>query len=338
MSAWTVFRVGLTAAIFLSATAAFAGPNGEVRLLTYEGYADEAWVKEFEAQTGVTVKVTYVGGVDEQIAKMKASSGKDYDVVAIDTASLKTYIGLNLLAEIDQSKVPNLANLQPEFRPLANATFDGKVYGIPFAWGSLGLLYDKKVFPEPPKSWSVLFDPQYKGKVISLDDANNCVNFAAIALGIKEPFNLTAEQFAEVKKKLLDLKGNLLTYYAGFDEGNTIWADNGIVLAFSMGEQSAVKLKEKGFDVGYTIPDEGAVGWLDNMTVSIGAPDAENAYKWIDFVYQKKIGEDMYKKSGWASTTTGAPGVDYASKLVWAKNPEDYAKRQALWNEVKAGQ
>ena len=68
------------------------------------------------------------------------------------------------------------------------------------------------------------------------------------------------------------------------------------------------------------------------------APNPENAYKWINFVYQKKIGEDMFKKSGWASTTAGAPGVDYASKLVWAKNPEDYAKRQALWNEVKAGQ
>ncbi|MDQ0395700.1 ABC transporter substrate-binding protein [Labrys monachus] len=316
--------------------AALAQSKGEVRLLTYEGYADPAWVKEFQDETGIAVKVTYVGGVDEQIAKMKASNGKDYDVVAVDTASLKAFADQKLVAPIDKSKFTSFDNLLPQFQPMANATFDNVTYGIPWAWGSLGLVYDKKTFPQAPTSWSVLWDPQYKGKVISLDDANNCVNFAAIALGIKDPFKLDDAQFAQVKQKLVDLKHNLLTYFAGFDEGTTIWSENNVVLMFSMGELNAINLKKKGFDVGYTIPKEGAVGWLDNLTVSAGSPHPEFAYAWINFAFQKKIGADMAVKSGWASTTAPAEGMDYADKLIWAKNPEDYNRRQALWNEVKA--
>ncbi|WP_334174227.1 extracellular solute-binding protein [Pseudoxanthobacter sp.] len=332
-------KLAATAAAALTLTAAapaLAGPNGEVRLLAYEGYADPAWVAEFEKETGITVKVTYVGGVDEQIAKMKASNGKDYDVVTVDTASLKAFADQKLIAPIDKEKLTSAKNLLPDFQPMANATFDGVTYGVPWAWGSLGLVYDKKTFPTPPDSWAVLWDPKYKGKVISLDDANNDINFAAIALGIKDPFHLTDAQFAEVKDKLIALKKNLLTYYAGFDEGTTIWSENDVVLMFSMGELAAVNLGKKGFDVGYVIPKEGAVGWLDNLTVSAGSDNADAAYAWMNFALQKKIGADMAKKYGYGATTDAPQGMDYAGRLIWAQNPEDYARRQAIWNEVKA--
>ncbi len=314
-----------------------AEDKGEVRLLTYEGYADKDWVEEFTKETGIAVKVTYVGGVDEQIAKMKASEGRDYDVVAVDTASMKAYVDQKLLAALDLDKLTSKDNLLPAFKPMSNTTFDGKTYGVPFAWGSLGLVYDKKTFPVPPDSWAVMLDPKFKGKVTSLDDANNNVNFAAISLGIADPFNLTEDQFKAVKQRLVDVKANLLTYYAGFDEGNKIWAENDVALMFSMGELAEVSLNKQGSDVGYVIPKEGAVGWLDNMTISAGSPHPETAYAWINFVVQKKIGIDMNTKSGYGSTVAEVSGMDYASRLKWAVTPENYTRRQQLWNEVKAG-
>ena len=106
---------------------------------------------------------------------------------------------------------------------------------------------------------------------------------------------------------------------------------------FSMGELARVSLEKQNFEVGYVIPAEGAVGWLDNVTISAGAPEAGNAYAWIDFLLQKKIGQDMFEKSGYGPTTVEAPGMDYASRLKWAVNPENYTRRQQIWNEVKAG-
>lgn len=323
-------------AVLLSA-ASIATAREPLRLLVYEGYADPAWVALFEKQHDVEVKVTYVGGVDEQIAKLKASRGRDYDVVAIDTASLATFVAQKLVRPLDREACAStIARLDPEFRDLTRQTVDGAIYGLPLAWGSLGLVYDARTFPSPPESWEVLWDPKYRGRVISLDDANNNVNFAAIALGIPDPFNLNDDQFARVKRKLVDLRKNLLTYYAGFDEGTTIWAENDIVLMFAMGELNAIALQRKGFKVGYTVPKEGAVGWLDNLCISAGSPRPEAARLWIDFMLQPRIGADMKRRFGYGSTVVPIPEGSRIDRLKWARNPEDYARRQALWNEVKA--
>lgn len=326
---------GALAAMAVGSRAQAAG--GVIRMLTWDGYADPAWVEDFTKATGFTVKVTYVTSADEQIAKMKASGGKDYDLVAVDSASIKTFVDQKLISPLDMAKVPSFNNILPDFKTVQTAVFDGTRYGIPLAWGSLGLVYDKKTFPEGPKSWSVMWDPQYKGRVISQDDANNNINLGAIMLGIADPFNLKPGDFPTVKKKLSDLRGNLLTYFAGFDEGTTLFSENNVVLMFSMGELSAVALQKKGFDVGYAIPDEGALGWLDNLTLSAGAENPDGVYAWMNYFLQAKIGADMTKKFGYGSTTSTDGALNYAAKLKWAKPPEDLPKRQTVWNEVRSG-
>lgn len=325
------------AALAVGITGAAHAEGGTIRMLTWDGYADPEWVAEFEKKTGYTVKITYVTSADEQIAKMKASGGKDYDLVAVDSASIKTFVDQKLISPLDMAKVPSFGNVLPEFQTVQTAVFDGVRYGIPKAWGSLGLVYDKKTFPDGPKSWSVMWDPKYKGRVISQDDANNNINLGAIMLGNPDPFNLKPEDFPKVKAKLSDLRGNLLTYFAGFDEGTTVFAENNVVLMFSMGELSAIALQKKGFDVGYAIPDEGALGWLDNLTLSAGAANVDGVYAWMNFFLQSRIGADMTKKYGYGSTTSTDGTLNYAAKLKWAKPPEDLPMRQTVWNEVRSG-
>ncbi len=311
--------------------------SGPIRMLLWDGYADKDWVDEFEAASGYEVIATYATSADEQIAKMKASGGKDFDLVAVDSASIKTFVDQQLITPLDMNRLPAFANVLPAFQEVQAPIFDGVRYGIPLAWGSLGLVYDRATFPDGPKSWSVMWDPAYKNRVISQDDANNNINLGAIMLGIEDPFNLSTEDFAKVKTKLSDLRGNLLTYFAGFDEGSTLFAENDVVLMFSMGELSAVALQKQGFDVGYAIPEEGALGWLDNLTLSAGATNVEGAYAWMNFFLQARIGSDMSTKFGYGSTTAADSGVDYADRLIWAKPPEDLAMRQTVWNEVRSG-
>ena len=50
-------------------------------LLTWEGYADDSFVKPFEAETGCKVSATYVGSNDEFVAKILAGGGA-YDLVS----------------------------------------------------------------------------------------------------------------------------------------------------------------------------------------------------------------------------------------------------------------
>jgi putative spermidine/putrescine transport system substrate-binding protein/spermidine/putrescine transport system substrate-binding protein len=318
-----------------------AGAAGkELRLLTWEGYADDQWVKAFEAKTGATVSVSYTGSVDEIFAKMTASEGADFDVVAIETSSYKRLTQERLIQPLDVSKLKNAGNLMPAFKAVAAIIFDGKTYAAPFAWGSIPLIYNADTFKTAPESWEILWDPNYQGKIIVMDDANNAIVTTALTLKVKDPFNLTDADFEAIKAKLLAQKANVASYYAGFDDGVSIFAQGGIDLMMSMGEPQAPMLKKQGMNVGLTIPKEGAIGWIDCWTISKGARDVDLAHAWIDAMLEKEVGTYISEKTGYGNTTNADAnakiGLTYSDKLVFLQAPEDFARRIEVWNEIKA--
>jgi putative spermidine/putrescine transport system substrate-binding protein/spermidine/putrescine transport system substrate-binding protein len=346
-----VTRRGLGATLLGGATAALALPavrrasaaaaGGELRIFTWEGYADKPWVAAFEKRTGATARVTYTGSVDEMFAKMQGSDGADFDVLAFDTGSFKRYIEQGLIQPLDMAKLPDAKNLQPAFRDHPAVTVGGKTYGIPFAWGSLPLVYDKAQFPNgAPDSWAAMWDPANAQQMIALDDANNSIVNCAILLGYKDPFNLSDEQFQAIKAKLIEQKKLLSTYYAGFEDGVKIFADNGTKLMFSMGEPQVGMLQKRGVDAALTIPKEGAIGWLDCWNVSKGCKALDLAHAWIDTMLDPQVGAYISKTYNYGNTTDAAAneaaGMVYADRLVFLEAPEDFQKRTTIWNEVKA--
>ena len=327
---------------FLSAsavlfTAGFASAQ-EVRLFSFEGYAEPEWVDSFEAETGCSVSAAYTGSVDEMFAKMAGSDGADYDLISIDTSIVQRYVDNGLIIPFDMSMVPNTANLLPAFTNVEEVMSGGETYGVAMAWGSLGLIYDKEAFPDGVDSWEALWDPANAGHVLALDDANNNVTNAAIVLGIDDPFNLSDDDFDAVKQKLIEQKQYLISYFAGFEEGVNIWDTSEANLMFSMGEFQAVELANRGYDVVYSIPKEGGIGWLDTWALSKGVQDTECAHKWVNHYLNGVTGPTMTELKGYGNTTEESPGLDYADKLVWLRPVEDFDRRVQVWNEVKAAQ
>jgi spermidine/putrescine-binding protein len=313
----------------------------ELRVLAWEGYAEPEWVEPFKKATGAEVKIVYVGSADEMFAKMQGSQGKDFDVVSFDTSIFGRYIDANLLAPLDLSKMPNAKNLAHEFHGVKEIMRGDKQYGVPFAWGSLPMVYDADTFKTPPESWEVMWDPQYAQQLISMDDANNCITWGALVVGVENPYNLSDADFDKVKAKLIEQKKLLLSYFAGFDEGVNMFAQNAIKVMYSMGEPQVGALKKKGVNAALTIPKEGAPGWLDCWVMSAGAQDPELAHQWIDGCLAGQVGAVLTNKAGYGNTTNSevnkAAGFTYGDKLSWLQPAENYEKRVAVWNEVKAG-
>jgi spermidine/putrescine-binding protein len=336
------FALGSAAALtgLVAAPAVLRAEARELRVLTWEGYAEPDWVDPFKAATGASVNVVYTGSVDEMFAKMQGSKGADFDVVAFDTSSFARYIDGGLLQPIDLGKVANAGNIIPAFKSVEPIIRGDKTYGVPFAWGSLPLIYDTAAFPAAPDSWAVMWDPQYAQQMIALDDANNSIVLGALVLGLPNPYNLTDAEFEQVKQKLIEQKKLLLSYYAGFDEGVKLFADNKLKLMFSMGEPQVAALKAKGVAAALTIPKEKAIGWLDCWVVSSGARDVDLAHAWINACLDKKVGNLLSTKKSYGNTTDGdantAIGMTYGDRLAWLLTPENFEKRVAVWNEVKA--
>ena len=329
----------LAAAGIVGLAAVAQAEEGVMRLITFEGYADDDWIEQFEEQYDAEVRVTFIGAVDELFAKMSGSKGEDYDVIMIDTSLYPRYNDAGLIREFDMSLAPNSAGLLPAFdiTKLEAIQFDGKPYGVPFAWGSIGLIYDTEEFGNnPPTSWEVMWDPRYKGRVTILDDANNNITNTAIILGLPDPFNLSDAEFEQVKTKMLSLQDNILTYFAGLEEGVSVWEQNDIVLMYAMGEYQELEMLSRDLPVKYIIPDEGAIGWLDTWVISSGVEDVELAHKWVDFFVQKRVVGEMTERLGFGNTVVPAPGFDYADQLVYLVPPEDFEKRVEVYIEIKA--
>ncbi|MGH1482621.1 MAG: ABC transporter substrate-binding protein [Geminicoccales bacterium] len=327
---------GLALAMLATTGHPLSAQERTIRIFTFEGYTDDEWVKEFEEANDATVNVTYTGSVDEMFAKMKGSEGADYDLISIDTSLFGRYIEQDLIIPYDMAAIPNTANLLPAFQDVAEVQHEDGIYGVPITWGSLGLIYDKDEVDPAPTSWEALWDEQYAGRIIVLDDTNNNIVNAAIILGFEDPFNLDDQQMAAVKEKLIEQKKVLLSYFAGFEEGNNVWDSGDAVLMFSMGEFQAVDLKERGYNVEYIIPEEGGVGWLDTWAMSKGVQNAELAHAWVNFFLEKSVGERVSAKYGYGNTTSENEELDYADRLTWLRPAEDFNKRTEIWNEVKA--
>ena len=329
---------GLTAC--LAAPKILKAQQTELRVFTWEGYAEPEVVSKFEAQNGCKVKLTYTGSVDEMFAKMQGSKGRDFDIVSFDTGSTARYVELGLIQPLSSSLLPGRADMISVFQRQPALELNGKLWGVPHAWGSLPLIYSKEAFPTAPESWAVMWDPKYSQQVVALDDAINNTALAALILGFPDPFNLTDDQLEAVKSELIKVKGNLLSYFAGYDEGVSIFADNGAKLMFAMGEPQAKSLKDKGVDVGCTIPKEGGIGWIDCQFVTAGAADVTLAHKWIQACLDKSVGAIMSRKVGYGNVLDDALnqeiGMTYADRLKYLARPESYDKRIKIWNEVKA--
>ncbi|MDP9138698.1 MAG: extracellular solute-binding protein [Pseudomonadota bacterium] len=336
---------------FLTATVALAGAvaapavlraaDRELRILTWEGYAEPEWLEAFKKATGATVNIVYSGSADEMFAKMQGSQGADFDLVSFDTSLFPRYVDAKLVQPFDMSKLPNFANVAPEFQSVAAVMRGEDRYGMPFAWGSLPLIYDTEAFPTPPDSWEVMWDPKYAQQMLWQDDANNSITLGALIVGAANPYQLTDDDFARIKAKLIEQKKLLLSYYAGFDDGVNLFSQNGIKLMYSMGEPQVPALKAKGVKAALAIPKERAVGWLDCWELSAGAKDKDLALEWINACLDKAVGKVLTEKHNYGNTTNldvnKAAGLTYGDKLSWLETAENYEKRVAVWNEIKAG-
>ena len=187
----------------------------ELRILAWQGYADDDWVKEFEKETGADVNVVFIGTDDEIWAKIKGSEGKDFDLFAVNTAQLQRYIDAGLAAparpgqaaepEADAAALPGPVTGQGR-----HARRQGLRHSLRLRLDRHHLRHDK-VKP-PPTSMDVLWDPtNTRARSSRYDNGEHNFSFTALDDGHRDPFHLTDEQMQAIKEKLIDLKHNALS-------------------------------------------------------------------------------------------------------------------------------
>lgn len=313
-----------------------------LRVVAWDGYADADIVAEFERRFNADVEVTYVNSDDDLWDKINGNNGGEYDVFAVNTAELQRYIDKRLSVAIDINAIGNHARQLPRFQHLEaipGLVRDGKVYAIPYAYSEMGLIYNRREVKNIPQSMAEMWNPEYRGRVLAYNTSNHNFSIAGLLLGSGNPFRLSDAEFSLAAKQLVKLRRNVLTFYTSPEEAVKLFSGNKIALVFgNYGTQQVKALKEAGADIGYVIPREGALAWLDCWAVSRGAKNRKLAEMWINYMLEKKASDRLTAGHGLANTVTLFPTSRRNDKIIWLEPVENPAKRKALWDRIMSGE
>jgi putative spermidine/putrescine transport system substrate-binding protein len=330
------------AALALAALVPLAAQAADtLRVLAWPGYADPDIVKAFEKRHKVTVQVTVVGSDETLWERVNGNNGGDFDVFAVNTAELKRYIDKGLAVPLDLARIPNVSQQLPRFRDrfaIPNLMRDGAVYAVPYTFSEMGLIYDRRQIAEPPTSISALWDPKYKGRVLAFDTGGHNFSIAALALGKANPFQLDETAYRDVAAHLIALRRNVLTFYSLPEESVELFRDHKVALLFAnYGTQQVQQLRKAGADIGYVIPQEGALAWLDCWTVTRGAKNKALAEAWIDYMLEKPVSRALTERQGLANTVEPSEMEDRKNKIIWLEPVEDANRRSRMWGHIVSG-
>ncbi len=338
-----LFRLVLSAFLcfgLLSGASAEAAKK-VLHVLAWPGYADADVVKTFETRYDVKVEVTLVDSDEALWAQMHAKNAPRFDVLAANTAEIERYTHANLLAPLDLQSLPNTRRQLPRFQArsaIAGIVSDGKVYAIPFTYSSMGLIYDRKQVAVAPRSMRELWNPRYRGKVLDFNSAQHNFSFTALALGYPDPFNLNATQMRAIAHKLVDLRRNLLTYYTLPEEATAFFIQHNVALMFgNYGTQQVELLRRAGADVGYVIPEEGALAWLDCWSMTRATADPVLAHAWINYMLEPDVSRLLTQRQGLANTLTDPAANSDKARIVWIGPVENIQRREDLWARIVSG-
>lgn len=237
------------------------------------------------------VKVIYVVGTSAQLtAKLLAERNHPrIDVIWGTDASY--YIGrkAGLFAKLDRSKIPNLADLYP-FAVYADGT------GVMMGMQACGIEYNTKIFAEkgwaPPKSWNDLWDPKYRGHVVSY---NLPIGYASVFFSVVS--KLTGSKhgdFAPAWKKIAQLVPNVLTFVNPPAQVDALFATGGAWIGYN-GSARIGELAARGVPVAMATPKEGAVLNPNQFVVVKNGPNPELANEFINFALSVQAQEMIAK-------------------------------------------
>lgn len=327
---------------------ASAQSGGEVNIWTYNDFVPEAFRKQFEADTGIKVNVRLVDDQGKQFNLLAAEQpNPTVDIMTVAGHRFLQFIESDLLAPMDTDRLSNWGKINPTFSEGDWATINGNKWGVPILSGMEVLSYNTElVSEEEAQTWDTLFSEKYKGQTAYI--IQDMLSIVMLMKGYDGNFieyandhERAAEIMAEVQQFMIDKKPLVRKYYDGGAEFQQMMVNQDIALGHSWNGPAAALIND-GFPLGMSIPREGSYGFVYTFNIANNAPNADNAYTFLDALLSSpEIGAAMTKASGFISTYKDvAPHLTELERKSTSFPEEQLANLQffrAEQNELKYG-
>ena len=254
----------------------------ELNMYTWSNYIPEDIKSCFEEVYGIKINHDTFASQSELLAKLeRGASG--YDVVQPSDDMVQLMVGQGLFAELDKNQLPVMSNFTPAF---LNPAFDpDNKYSLPYQGGSTGIVYNTKTVKTPPTSYADLWNPEYAGHIIAVDDARTMITLTLLALGY-DANSTDPAQLEEVKAKLKELVANIRIFDSDSPKTALLAGEADLGVIWST---EAFTTTNENSDFAYVYPKEGVILWQDNFAIMKDAPHSDAAYAWLNYLNQADV-------------------------------------------------
>ena len=319
-----------------------------LRVFNSGEYIDTELIPKFEKE--YNCKVVYETFDSNESMYTKLESGAEYDILIPSDYMIEKLIEEDFLQEINWKKIKNKEAIIPE---LLGKNFDPESkYGVPYYWGTVGILYDKTIVDEKDlqQGWDILTNEKYKGQIYMYDSERDSFMVALKALG----YSMNTDKKAELSAAyqwLMNQRKSMEPVYVGDDVIDNMISGNKAMAVVYSGDGAYIISENENMD--FFVPEQGSNVWTDAMVLTKYCDNTELAYQFMDFFLREDvsvqnteyIGYDSavkstyeyYRDEEYEGNSGCAPDTSNPKNEEFRNQSKDIKSYSAnLWTKVKS--
>lgn len=288
----------LTTVVFTQAAQA-----KELIFLNWANYMDPDILLEFKQRTGITVKQSYFDSDTTRDELLLETEGKGFDLVLINDASMKILAQRGWLETLDEQAIPNLKHINSRWRSQFE---ESRAFGVPYLWGTVGIVYRKDLVPFSVSSWMDLLrpTPELHGKISMIADSADMIGMALKALGYS--LNSVNEEELNEAEALLQAQAPAVKTYRYLSLNQDSALLSGKIIMSMMYNGDTYALQKYNENIAFVLPKEGGNIWTDYLSVLSASPRKEEAKQFINFLNEPEIAARLALFAHYASPNQAA--------------------------------
>ena len=338
-------RPGVAGAALESLTA----ESGRLQVLDWAGYGNDGgqamFAKYVRNHPHDKPQFTYMTNESDALAKIHA--GLNPDLFRPYVGWVKYFATSGLVQPWNPKLLSNFKHLNPFM--VKAGQYKGKQYGIPEDWGFDAILYRSDKVKPKARSWGLLFDERYKGKIAWFDDLGMLV-MAGLYLRFKNPWKQTDAELQRAQKLLISKKHLVRLIWSSETNLWEAFGSGDLWIAYAW-PNDWVQMKKKGLKVVYMHPKEKPIAWVGMFMLLKGTPRYHLAHAYVDAWSSARSAKWLEDNYGYGHANTLArPSSGDLLHALQLTNPRAVTEPNAhldrdiprralyakLWEEVKA--
>ena len=242
-------------------------------------------VSEFERLTGCKVNYTTFESNENMYSKL-SGGGVSYDVIVPSDYMVERLMSEDMLEPLDYANIPNYEKY-----------FDSEKYGylvengisdyaVIYNVGTTILIYNTKYVKEKPTSWKVLWDEQYKGKVLMFNNPRDAFAIAQFLLG-QDLNTVSKEDWDNAAELLLEQRQKVKPEYVMDEVFIKMESGDYALASYYAGDYELMKANNP--DLDFVLPEEGVNTFYDAFCIPRGTQNKKGAEAFINFMLEPEV-------------------------------------------------